>query len=109
MNYFEDLACAWAEYRNEYGVRDTTTAYKAFVAGWEAERAGQGLDVEALISARMEQVARAENAEAAIERVRELHHSKLDRHPQGDVQRCIACLDLWPCPTIRAIEGGSDE
>ena len=36
MNYFEDLACAWAEYRNEYGVRDTTTAYKAFVAGWEA-------------------------------------------------------------------------
>ena len=46
---------------------------------------------------------------AAIQRVRELHHSKLDRHPQGDVQRCIACLDLWPCPTIRAIEGGSDE
>ena len=38
----------------------------------QAERAGQGLDVEALISARMEQVARAENAEAAIERVREL-------------------------------------
>ena len=33
---------------------------------------GQGLDVEALISARVEQVARAENAEAAIERVREL-------------------------------------
>ena len=46
---------------------------------------------------------------AAIQRVRELHHSKLDRHPQGDVQRCIACLDLWPCPTIRVIEGGSDE
>ena len=37
----------------------------------QAERAGQGLDVEALISARMEQVARAENAEAAISRVRE--------------------------------------
>ena len=43
-------------------------------------------------------------ARAAIARVRELHHSKLDRHPQGDVQRCIACLDLWPCPTIRAID-----
>ena len=54
-------------------------------------------------------LARLEQAEAAIARVRELHHSKLDRHPQGDVQRCIACLDLWPCPTIRAIEGGSDE
>ena len=37
----------------------------------QAERAGQGLDVEALISARMEQVARAEQAEAAIARVRE--------------------------------------
>ena len=36
----------------------------------QAERAGQGLDVEALISARMEQVARAERAEAAIQRVR---------------------------------------
>jgi len=48
------------------------------------------------------------SAEAAIARVRELHHSKLDRHPQGDVQRCIACLDLWPCPTIRAIEGGAE-
>ena len=38
----------------------------------QAERAGQGLDVEALISARMEQVARAENAEAAIARVRDV-------------------------------------
>ena len=50
---------------------------------------------------------RAEKAEAAIARVRELHHSKLDRHPQGDVQRCIACLDLWPCPTICALDGES--
>lgn len=40
-----------------------------------------------------------------ITRVRELHHSKLDRHPQGDVQRCIACLDLWPCPTVKALDG----
>ena len=38
----------------------------------QAERAGQGLDVEALISARMEQVARAEAAEAVIERVRDV-------------------------------------
>ena len=54
------------------------------------------------------EVKRLERAEAAIARVRELHHSKLDRHPQGDVQRCIACLDLWPCPTIRAIEGDAE-
>ncbi len=35
-NYFDDLAVAWAAYRKEYGPTDTTTAYKAFVAGWEA-------------------------------------------------------------------------
>ena len=46
MNYFEDLACAWAEYRNEYGVHDTTTAYKAFVAGWEA---AHGLSSEGIL------------------------------------------------------------
>ena len=39
----------------------------------QAERAGQGLDVEALIlTARIGQVARAENAEAAIARVRDV-------------------------------------
>ena len=53
-------------------------------------------------------VERYEQAEAKIQRVLEVHHSKLDRHPQGDVQRCIACLDLWPCPTIRAIDGGAE-
>ena len=42
----EDLACAWAEYRNEYGVRDTTTAYKAFVAGWNA---AHGLSSEGIL------------------------------------------------------------
>ena len=35
-NYFEDLAFAWATYRKNYGPTDAVTAYKAFVAGWEA-------------------------------------------------------------------------
>jgi len=35
-NCFEDLAFAWATYRKNYGPTDAVTAYKAFVAGWEA-------------------------------------------------------------------------
>ena len=50
----------------------------------QAERAGQGLDVEALISARMEQVARAENAEAAIARVRGMAEAALAAHDELD-------------------------
>ena len=71
----------------------------------QAERAGQGLDVEALISARMEQVARAENAEAAIERVRELHRQS---HFSNE---CIECAPggtyYWPCPTVEALADGA--
>lgn len=34
----EALACAWADYRKDYGVHpsDITTAHKAFKAGWQA-------------------------------------------------------------------------
>lgn len=35
-DYFEDLAWAWATYRKEFEPNDINTAYKAFVAGWEA-------------------------------------------------------------------------
>lgn len=38
----EDLACAWADYRKDFGVgRDQmTAARKAFKAGWKAAREG---------------------------------------------------------------------
>ena len=100
----------------------------------QAERAGQGLDVEALISARMEQVARAEKAEAAVRRVRELHTSEapdgyeyeFDITVRGGhwvqcdccdsahccdkaVRTCLACGDDMPCPTLRVLNGDSDE
>lgn len=40
------------------------------------------------------------DAEAAIERVRELHT------PYFDVtEMCRECSDDWPCDTIRALEG----
>jgi hypothetical protein len=34
----EEAACAWADYRKDYGVRsqEMTAAYKAFMAGWKA-------------------------------------------------------------------------
>lgn len=37
-----DLACAWSDYRKDYGVResDSTVAHKAFTAGWRAARKG---------------------------------------------------------------------
>ena len=62
-------------------------------------------------------VERAENAEAAIARVRELHHTTVDcvdsREGPCDIEHCAECgyiaLDGEMCPTIRAIEGGSDE
>ncbi len=46
-----------------------------------------------LLSAR----ARADDAEAAIHRVRALH---------VEVARvCVGCSDFYPCPTIRALDG----
>ena len=60
---------------------------------------------------------RAFKAEAAIARVRELHHTTVDcvdsREGPCDIEHCAECgyiaLDGEMCPTIRAIEGGSDE
>lgn len=38
----DDIACAWADYRKDYGVsaEHMTAAHKAFVAGWKAAREG---------------------------------------------------------------------
>ena len=71
----------------------------------QAERAGQGLDVEALISARMEQVARAENAEAAIARVRGLAEAALAAHDELDGTYATVSAKA----ILNALEGGSDD
>ena len=71
----------------------------------QAERAGQGLDVEALISARMEQVARAENAEAAIARVRGMAEAALAAH--DELEGTYATVSAKAI--LNALEGGSDE
>ena len=71
----------------------------------QAERAGQGLDVEALISARMEQVARAENAEAAIARVRGMAEAALAAHDELDGTYATVSAKA----ILNALEGGSDD
>ena len=70
----------------------------------QAERAGQGLDVEALISARMEQVARAEQAEAAIARVREMAEAALVTH--NELEGTYATVSAKAL--LRALDGGAE-
>lgn len=54
--------------------------------------------------------ARAEKAEAAIKRVRELHGRLEVAGLSGPSFVCLECYDAeWPCATIRALEGDSDE
>lgn len=48
---------------------------------------------------------RAERAEAAIQRVRELHYNTATHHPSGC---CSECGGTYPCPTVRAFDGGAE-
>ena len=50
-------------------------------------------------------VARAEKAEATIQRVRELHYNTATHHPSGC---CSECGGTYPCPTVRAFDGGAE-
>ena len=56
---------------------------------------------------------RAERAEAAIQRVRELHGRHDPNCPYGQdcagAGLCLACREEYPCATIRALEGDSDD
>ena len=38
----EEMACAWADYRKDYGIswQEIGQAHKAFKAGWKAAREG---------------------------------------------------------------------
>ena len=48
---------------------------------------------------------RADRAEAALERVRELHEMR--RAYADDWDTCACGYDRYPCPTIQAIEGAA--
>jgi len=61
--------------------------------------------------------ARAEKAEAAIARVRELHLPCTafsvqeggcgpGEHTVSDPPVCFHCQAAWPCPTVKALDGG---
>ena len=43
--------------------------------------------------------------EAAIQRVRELHYNTATHHPSGC---CSECGGTYPCPTVRALDGGAE-
>ena len=45
------------------------------------------------------------DAEAAVERVRELHYNTATHHPSGC---CSECGGTYPCPTVRAFDGGAE-
>ncbi len=42
---------------------------------------------------------------AAIQRVRELHYNTATHHPSGC---CSECGGTYPCPTVRAFDGGAE-
>ena len=44
-------------------------------------------------------------AEATIQRVRELHYNTATHHPSGC---CSECGGTYPCPTVRALDGGAE-
>lgn len=48
---------------------------------------------------------RAFEAEATIQRVRELHYNTATHHPSGC---CSECGGTYPCPTVRALDGGAE-
>ncbi len=47
-------------------------------------------------------VRRLVEAEATIQRVRELHYNTATHHPSGC---CSECGGTYPCPTVRALDG----
>ena len=55
---------------------------------------------------------RAEQAESALARVRELHGRHDPNCPYGEdcagAGLCLACREEYPCATIRALGGDSD-
>ena len=50
-------------------------------------------------------LARANQAEEAIERVRELHQTEKD-NPKAEW--CEECFAKYPCPTIKALDAKDD-
>lgn len=76
------------------------------------EEMGSGPETDPIIKVR-QLVARAEAAEAAVQRVREMHKPTPARYYGTDLnpQRrndCAACGEgtAWPCATIRTLDGG---
>ena len=59
-----------------------------------------------LQTALVEATERAAQVEASIARVRELHICPHPEASHSQAKSCHECWHTWPCPTIRALEGG---
>ena len=69
------------------------------------ERAAAGALVE--IAETLEEISNAlhKAQHATIQRVRELHYNTATHHPSGC---CSECGGTYPCPTVRALDGGAE-
>ena len=61
---------------------------------------------EGLIEAQQRKIQQLANELlTVIQRVRELHYNTATHHPSGC---CSECGGTYPCPTVRALDGGGD-
>ena len=75
--------CAAVDNDHFYFTTDQVYDVIAAVEDWQVHRDGQALDVNELLSECMEQVHRAEKAEAAIQRVRDVYEDYF--HDRSDL------------------------
>ena len=72
--------------------------------GWRC-RCCLAAEVEALRGENKALKYMVERDTAAIQRVRELHYNTATHHPSGC---CSECGGTYPCPTVRALDGGAE-
>lgn len=96
------------EHFNELEQSDRDEAWQAVVEA-RKERDEARAEVESRIEDRDWFKARADRAEAALERVKALPllqgHEEAHKECCGGKGYCDQCYEQWPCPTIQTIEG----
>jgi len=115
----ESIATTASEQRSGLAKLDVHRVTLADALGFQAQRTMLGwpalLDaVQVLHALKDDHRARAETAEAAITRVRELHHpaSYPDPNGPGEITYCVGCEEGdggHPCPTITSITPPADQ
>ena len=98
------------------------SSYECGVCGWEGRipwgrecpqchpKTDQQITFQVLAGRRDEEAIAAakryvRGLEAQVQRVRELHYNTATHHPSGC---CSECGGTYPCPTVRALDGGAE-